>query len=226
MFFAKDNALSKSIIEYYLNHGRNRDLERFLRLRSRSSSNISDISEEFQINEKIVSKSMENLKLTNKITEKVSPGFIKTVSQPETEKGSDKTKESSKTEPHNIKVKLKHGQKEKHNFNVESIIEINFSAHNPPQILSSDSIQPMSSQCELKPISYSTDTQTQQNESTSMETSNVEDPIQPTLQKLKTNSPKSINHPEQSISPSSVASENKQKLEWDSLGDLGEELYL
>lgn len=208
------DAIDASIVDYYLNHGRNRDLEKFLRLRSRSSSNISDLSEDARLNEKkrlSKSKSLETLtKLPDKSVEE-EPAIPEP--QPNPKDVVTNPKELPRVETSNIKVKLKQNKKEKNNFNVESIIEINFPA-NPPQMLNSNLHQP-----EFKPISYSTDTQTQQNESTSMEITNIEDPIQPVLHtpKIKPSSPKYIT--QKSMSPSST--ENKQKLEWDSLGDLG-----
>lgn len=235
------NVLSESIVQYYLKHGQNRDLERYLRLRgSRSSSDTSLPHHPSDFITDRVHKSLENLsKLKDEAFDREKEESVEEKSEISEKSGENLESEKSKEnidKTNNIKVLVKQqsdnkseNKKNPFNFNVESVIEISV-PQLPLQLPAPPSLPvpilevPASTSKEI--ISYSCVTQTQQNQGTNydLESSNVETPIKPIVKAPK--SKRSIKENLENISPTSsvLSQSNKQKLEWDSLGDVGYDL--
>jgi hypothetical protein len=240
--------LSESIVQYYLKHGQNRDLEKYLRLRSSRSSSDSSLPQhpaDFIADR--VHKSLENLnKLKDELSDRGKIGSGEK-SPKQSEKsgenieseidGDEKSKSKENIDKtNNIKVSVKQqsdnkseNKKNPFNFNVESVIEISvpqLQAQNPLPLPAPATVSEIVPSTSKEVISYSCPTQTQQNQATSfdLESSNVETPIKPIVKAQKAK--RSLRDNIENISPTSsvLSHSNKQKLEWDSLGDVGYDL--
>ncbi|XP_053698596.1 centrosome-associated protein Alms1a-like [Sabethes cyaneus] len=244
---SRNSRVSDQIMEYYLRYGQNRDLEKFLRLRSsttRSSSDgslpgLDELDRREQVSEKI-GKSMENLstlkqrcdqqnsqKSDNSSKSKEKVGQSSTVQQqkPAEEPSPEKTQQAAGIVVKETKSEMKSGKK--FNFNLESVIEIKL----PPApvvqhpLLISPPRNVLASEVGTNIQEFSCSGTQTMAEARSVE-QQTEEPIRPILK--TTSAPAAlVSNPEEmmdntrDISPVSSIASNKQKLEWDSLGDIG-----
>lgn len=146
--FSQNSRVSDQIMDYYLRHGQNRDLEKFLRLRSSTTRSSSDGSlpalDELDRREHIaekVGKSMENLSTLRKQSDRQNSQKLQntqnveeTEQTPVTQQGNSaekksprKTQQQQSTPPVEMVVKETKSEKKSgrnFNFNLESVIEI------------------------------------------------------------------------------------------------------
>ncbi|XP_055533531.1 centrosome-associated protein Alms1a-like [Wyeomyia smithii] len=248
----RNSRVSDQIMDYYLRYGQNRDLEKFLRLRSsttRSSSDgslpaLDELDRREQVAEKI-GKSMENLSTLgqqkdrqfaqkseqSKESEKTNPDTETQQSDHTDKNSSEKTKQQENRPTVGMVVKETKNEKKSgrnFNFNLESVIEIKLPSetvtHNPFLLAAPPGNVPaMETRSRFQEIN-SSGTQTMP-EARSVE-QQTEEPIRPILKATGAPAAEAAN-PEDTIdttrdiSPVSSIASNKQKLEWDSLGDIG-----
>ena len=206
----KNTSDNDKIMEYYQKHGQNRDLEKYLRFRRNSTRSSSDGSipvynESKEEIDKKVGRSLENL-ATLKSVEFRPPEPI--INDENKNAGSDER-------PNKLVVSTKDSKKEKklgknYNFNVESVIEINMPQCLPPETLPKLTTSELKSSPIIIPETQSLSTQTID-----------EEPILPILKTHKNNKRNETLDNTVDISPDSSVASNRQKLEWDSLGDIG-----
>ncbi|XP_058467596.1 uncharacterized protein LOC131440362 [Malaya genurostris] len=245
--FNRNSRVSDQIMDYYLRYGQNRDLEKFLRLRSsttRSSSDgslpaLDELDRREQIAEKL-GRSLENLSVleTQEKRKTLSherlneAGASKNLEEKDTSE-TEKSKLSPKQQqpkPSSAEIVVKETKNEKKsgrnfNFNLESVIEIKLPpvpVVQQPIIISPTQIGQVSLPVPVVHEISSTGTQTVSAARSTTE-QQTEEPIRPIL---KPNTVAALNAEEvidttRDISPVSSIASNKQKLEWDSLGDIG-----
>lgn len=232
---SKHHAISDQILEYYHKFGQNRDLEKYLRLRqnySKSSSDGSISNHPVNCLTSKLGKSLENLSLLKSnikdksdeiIVEKKDKTTVKEIEEsPAVPVKDEKTKIVK-----NIKIKseeLKKGDKKSKsfNFNVESTIEISMP---PPLVPQIQTLPPSSDQDEQKFQSFikylqSTETQTQ-----SLELKKDDQDFESLIKPVSSQNLSKDEIPEnvRTLSPASSVTSNKNKLEWDSMADVGYE---
>lgn len=227
--------ISDQILEYYHKFGQNRDLEKYLRLRqnySKSSSDGSISNHPVHCLTSKLGKSLENLSLLkSNIKDKSDEMLVEkkdeTPVKDKEEEAAAPVKDEKTKIVKNIKIKsdeLKKGDKKSKsfNFNVESTIEISMPPPPVPQIQTLPSSSDQDEQKFQSFIKYlqSTETQTQSLELKKNEP-DFESPIKPvTSQNLsKDEIPENV----RTLSPASSVTSNKNKLEWDSMADVGYE---
>ncbi|XP_058813269.1 uncharacterized protein LOC131677452 [Topomyia yanbarensis] len=242
---SRDGRISDQIMNYYLRYGQNRDLEKFLRLRAsttRSSSDgslpaLDELDRRGEIVEKL-GKSLENLSTLAKLEQRQtrsqeqldgSGGSAKSNKKDASDAEKPNAKQSPPKQPPSTGVVVKETKNEKKSgrnfsFNLESVIEIKLP---PSTVVQQPVISPTQTSFAPVPVPIiheisSAGTQTMpEARSTKQQT---EEPIRPIL---KHNTLATISNPEETIdttrdiSPVSSIASNKQKLEWDSLGDIG-----
>ncbi|KAJ6635945.1 Alstrom syndrome protein 1 like a [Pseudolycoriella hygida] len=203
------SALSSTILDYYNKYGRNRDLEKYLRFRNRSSSGSSSIqlspSDECRIG-----KSLENINLleSSLVPEEIQQ---KSKSSDSLNKSGHSNAEGTLENPDKqIKLTSKRSakSKKKYNINMDTCIEITLPQQltNEQKLLTHPTIQHDFSQQKIEFDCSET------------QTDRIEFPKTPNQSELE-----GIDVPAR---PSSVASSaasvsNKQRLEWDSMADVG-----
>lgn len=210
----KNPRISDSIATYFWNHGHNRGIEKFLKLRSRSNSD-SSISNPSNVQHRSIeklTKSLENV--SDSTMNKVSK---KSLSEKELRDENFKSKKLFKnidktSDNHSVKVSIKQKSeknavktKTPYNFNVESVVEINMPTSFLQQFTKVESIENLNSiVCSEAQTSNAMVFIEELSESTT---------------KLKNNL--------LAVSPSdsSVASISNKQMEWDALADIGYEKY-
>lgn len=230
------HAISDQILEYYHKFGQNRDLEKYLRLRqnySKSSSDGSISNHPVHCLSSKLGKSLENLSLLkSNIKDKFDEILVEEKVKTKTPEPPPTIKDEKTKIIKHIKIKnedIKKGEKKckSFNFNIESSIEISMP---PPPIPQIQTQPPSASDQDEKQfqsfIKYlqSTETQTQSLElpsSVKKDEPDFESPIKPVpSQNLsKDEIPENI----RTLSPASSVTSNKNKLEWDSMADVGYE---
>ncbi|XP_039437161.1 centrosome-associated protein Alms1a-like [Culex pipiens pallens] len=227
--------ITDQIMDYYVRHGQNRDLERFLRLRAASTTRSSSDGslpglEELDRRERVaekVGRSMENLSTMRGEEQGKEKG--KSRERLDASGGSGKSsgvKSPAKVEaaPEVVVKEVKSEKKSgrNFNFNLESVIEIKLPQAPPvqPAMLVSprQAILGSAPGPAIHEIS-SAGTQTMP-EARSVE-QQTEEPIRPVLKPSNLNPAEDTIETTRDISPSSSVASAKQKLEWDSLGDIG-----
>lgn len=216
----KNPRVSDSIVSYFWNHGHNRGIEKFLKLRSRSNSDssVNNLNNVKHRSIEKLTKSLENVSKNNskdsmsnskdsKLSASKKELRVENVKSNEFLENIDKTSDNN-----NIKVSVKQHSEKKtvktkslYNFNVESIIEINMPTTFLQKVTQTKSLE------NLKSIVCS-ETQT------SNAMAFIEELPESTT-KLKNNL--------LAVSPSdsSVASISNKQMEWDALADIGYEKY-
>ncbi|XP_055616787.1 centrosome-associated protein Alms1a-like isoform X2 [Toxorhynchites rutilus septentrionalis] len=242
----KNARITDQIMDYYMRYGQNRDLEKFLRLRASTTRSSSDgslpafdeLDRRTKLTEKL-GKSMENLStLRNDEQERsksqerlnASGGSAKSGHSAK-DKSSEKEQKDDKQQQaiqsgmvvKETKCERKSGRN--FNFNLESVIEIKLPS--PQPILQAHVGSPTQgfSAPDRGPVIHEISTAGTQTipEARSVE-QQTEEPIRPILK--PTTAPAALNPEEtinttRDISPVSSITSNRQKLEWDSLGDVG-----
>ncbi|XP_052867982.1 centrosome-associated protein Alms1a-like [Anopheles cruzii] len=249
---SQSDRVTDLIMHYYMQHGRNRDLEKYLRLRrmSNATRSSSDGSlpglDELQrrtmgagcaAERSGVGRSMENLSTLRKQAERqelaegeqslrnASGESAKSVAKSDAEQPPPATKGVTVREK---KVEQKSGRN--FNFNLESVIEINLP---PPPTISigpglTSAVAPIAygQLAGVQPMGAAADAGKEPSRlvvhENSTQTAGQEDaPIRPVV---KPSVPAGNEDPLDStkdLSPGSSIASNRQKLEWDSLGDIG-----
>lgn len=216
----KNPRVSDSIVSYFWNHGHNRGIEKFLKLRSRSNSDssVNNLNNVKHRSIEKLTKSLENVSKNNS-KDSMSNSKDSKLSASKKELRDEKVKSNELLENidktsdnNNIKVSVKqHSEKttvktkSPYNFNVESIIEINMPTSFLQQVTEAKSVE------NLKSIVCS-----------ETQTSNAMvfiEELPESTTKLKNNL--------LAVSPSdsSVASISNKQMEWDALADIGYEKY-
>ncbi|XP_050068288.1 centrosome-associated protein Alms1a-like [Anopheles maculipalpis] len=250
---SRSDRVTDLIMHYYMEHGRNRDLEKYLRLRrvsnvTRSSSDGSlPCLDELQrrtacrsaCDRSDVRKSMENLSTLRKKAEQqqldesekslrnASAESAKSVASKSSDKVGTDAGGSSDAKCVKVKeTKVEHKSGRNFNFNLESVIEINL----PPPPTITLGVPTTST---VAPITYSQPEPLQTapkqqvsprvvvHENSTQTAASEDDPIRPVV---KAHVPGTMEEPLDStkdLSPGSSIASNKQRLEWDSLGDIG-----
>ncbi|KAG4070649.1 hypothetical protein HA402_013569 [Bradysia odoriphaga] len=216
------SALSSTILDYYHRYGRNRDLERYLRFRNRSSSGSSiQLS---PTNDSRVGKSLENINILESCVEsekslqksKSSESINRSGrSKPEVTTG--QCENSADTSDNQIKLTTKKAlkSKKKFNINMDTHIEIML----PQQLPHSSHQQVEQQQPSFDALTHHDFSQQKSEfETSETQTERIEFPKTPNRSEFD-----AIDVPAR---PSSVASSaasisNKQRLEWDSMADVG-----
>lgn len=215
------SALSSTILDYYHKYGRNRDLEKYLRFRNRTSSGSSSIqlspAEECR-----AGKSLENINILETSLEpekgarksKSSESLNQSGRHSKTE-GSMETSAKCPTADNQIKLTSKKAvkSKKKYNINMDTCIEITL-----PQQLPHPSHQQQQTLTAFDPLNQH-DFSQQKIELETSETQTERNDFSKTTNR-------SDNDASDMPRPSSVASSaasisNKQRLEWDSMADVG-----
>uniref|UniRef100_A0A182XHK4 ALMS_motif domain-containing protein n=1 Tax=Anopheles quadriannulatus TaxID=34691 RepID=A0A182XHK4_ANOQN len=253
---SQSDRVTDLIMHYYMEHGRNRDLEKYLRLRRMSSATRSSSDGSLPCLDELqrrachaaaersgLGKSMENLATLRKKAEQQqldeSEKSLRNASAGSGKSNANKTPDKAvgavATDTADAKQggvtvrekKMEQKSGRNFNFNLESVIEINLPP--PPTITlgvptTATTIAPItytqpgpptaSTAKEHSPrlVVHETSTQTVATE---------DDPIRPVV---KTHAPGTVEEPLDStkdLSPVSSIASNKQRLEWDSLGDIG-----
>uniref|UniRef100_A0A1Q3FWG7 Putative wrky transcription factor protein 1 isoform x1 n=1 Tax=Culex tarsalis TaxID=7177 RepID=A0A1Q3FWG7_CULTA len=230
--------ITDQIMDYYVRHGQNRDLERFLRLRAASTTRSSSDGslpglEELDRRERLaaekVGRSMENLSTMR--SEEREQEMGRSRERLDASGGSGKSGVGKEPSPKKVEpapeVVVKEVRNEKKsgrnfNFNLESVIEIKLPQAPPvqPAVLVSPKQAILASA--PAPVIHeisSAGTQTMP-EARSVE-QQTEEPIRPVLKPSTLNPAEETIETTRDISPSSSVASAKQKLEWDSLGDIG-----
>lgn len=244
-----NSRVTDQIMEYYTKYGQNRDLEKFLRLRANTTRSSSDGSiptstalhgEGDQGSGGKVGKSLENLSTLGKRKqdderERRSAELLNASGGSDRSKSGqrkdDVTKEGEKTQEQVENVVVKETKSEKKsgrnfNFNLESVIEIKL----PQQVATMQQPIVVSTPPGMlapAPIIHEISTAGTQTmpEGRSVE-QQTEEPIRPVLKPSGVKSGGNLNVEDvmdttRDISPVSSVASNKQRLEWDSLGDIG-----
>lgn len=212
----KNPRVSDTIVSYFWNHGHNRGIEKFLKLRSRSNSDtsVSNLNNVKNKSMEKLTKSLENVSdSTMSYSKDSNIHLLKKELEDENFKNNELLETIDKTsDNNNIKVSVKqHSEKNTvktkspYNFNVESIIEINMPTSFLQQVTKAESIE------NLKSIVCS-----------ETQTSNA----MVFIEELPEATPKLKNNL-LAVSPSdsSVASISNKQMEWDALADIGYEKY-
>uniref|UniRef100_A0A182K3I8 ALMS_motif domain-containing protein n=1 Tax=Anopheles christyi TaxID=43041 RepID=A0A182K3I8_9DIPT len=243
------------IMHYYMEHGRNRDLEKYLRLRRMSSATRSSSDGSLPCMDELqrrachggaersgIGKSMENLATLRKKAEQQqldeSEKSLRNASAESAKSNANKTPDkvgaaaadSTVTKAgvtvREKKVEQKSGRN--FNFNLESVIEINLPP--PPTITlggpTASTIAPIT-YTQPEPLHQATAMAKELSpriivhENSTQTAASEDDPIRPVV---KPHVPSTAEEPLDStkdLSPVSSIASNKQRLEWDSLGDIG-----
>lgn len=212
----KNPRISDSIVSYFWNHGHNRGIEKFLKLRSRSNSDtsVSNLNNIKHKSMEKLTKSLENVSdSTVSYSKDSKTNLFKKELVDENFKSNKLLENIDKTsDNNNIKVSVKQNSekntvknKSPYNFNVESIIEINMPTSILQQVTKGESIE------NLKSIVCS-----------ESQTSNA----MVSIEELPESTSKFKNNL-LAVSPSdsSVASISNKQMEWDALADIGYEKY-
>ncbi|XP_053669917.1 centrosome-associated protein Alms1a-like [Anopheles nili] len=251
---SQSDRVTDLIMHYYMEHGRNRDLEKYLRLRrmsnaTRSSSDGSlPCLDEMQrrvcmgvaADRSGAGRSMENLStLRKKADQQRLDESEKSLRNASAESAKslatspgDKVGAATSTDTKGVTVKEKKVEQKtgrNFNFNLESVIEINLPP--PPTITLSapgsttvapitytqpeplPQVQPIGIQSPPRVVLHETSTQTAASE---------DDPIRPVVKAHTAgNADAEALDSTKDLSPVSSIASNKQRLEWDSLGDIG-----
>ncbi|XP_037033336.1 uncharacterized protein LOC119072254 [Bradysia coprophila] len=216
------SALSSTILDYYHRYGRNRDLERYLRFRNRSSSGSSiQLS---PTNDSRVGKSLENINILESCVESEkslqkskSSESINRSGRSKPELTTGQCENSADTSDNQIKLTTKKAlkSKKKFNINMDTHIEITL----PQQLPHSSHQQVEQQQPSFDALMHHDFSQQKSEFETSQtQTERIEFPKTPNRSEVD-----AIDVPAR---PSSVASSaasisNKQRLEWDSMADVG-----
>ena len=214
----KDHRVSASIVSYFYNHGHDRGIEKFLKLRSRSNSDssVSQINYTKHPSIEKLTKSLDNVSVStinnshksNLYDSKII--LLKEDHQDECVKSNELLEDIDKTSENlDIKVSVKQNSeknKSPYDINFESVIEINM----PTSCCVQQKTKAESKQNSKSIISSET------------QTSNT--------MKLTKETPKStskLKNTMLAVSPSdnSVASISNKQMEWDALADIGYEKY-
>lgn len=243
-------SLSKTIMDYYLNYGQNRDIEKYFRLRAggstRSSSEGSINILPEQLNHSVakhLGKSYDSVAHNhNSNSMDRTEHRKKSINESFGSTKSDKSRSSKKSKSpktsivpaseedtsKNIRISLKKNESgedknKQFNFNLESSIEIIM----PSQEYANQPVSPSKSPHTRKESTRHSQQSAGRNiylhsmeTQTTSKSPEPEELIQPVVQ----NTHRASNpHCEQAenISPSESLKSNRQKLEWDSLGDIG-----
>lgn len=213
------SALSSTILDYYHKYGRNRDLEKYLRFRNRSSSGSSSI--QLSPIENRVGKSLENINILESCFEPEKSVQKSKSSESLNKCGhlkSDGLVEKSAKSPIDNQIKLTTKKavksKKKSNINMDTSIEFVLTL---PQQLSQPSHQHQAS-TDLSHTQHDFSQQKIEFGTSETQTERFEFPKTPNRSELDV-----VDIPAR---PSSVASSaasisNKQRLEWDSMADVG-----
>uniref|UniRef100_A0A182MNH9 Uncharacterized protein n=1 Tax=Anopheles culicifacies TaxID=139723 RepID=A0A182MNH9_9DIPT len=254
---SQSDRVTDLIMHYYMEHGRNRDLEKYLRLRRMSNATRSSSDGSLPCLDELqrracrsacdrsgVGKSMENLSTLRKKAEQqqleesekslrnASAESAKSVAKNSPDKvgtdaGGGSTDANKGVTVKETKVEHKSGRN--FNFNLESVIEINLP---PPSTITlgvPTTAAPVAAitytQPEPLPQSQSVMKQISPrivvHENSTQTVASEDDPIRPVV---KSHIPGNAEEPLDStkdLSPVSSIASNKQRLEWDSLGDIG-----
>ncbi|XP_049532052.1 Alstrom syndrome protein 1 homolog a-like [Anopheles darlingi] len=264
---AQSDRVTDLIMHYYLQHGRNRDLEKYLRLRrlssaTRSSSdgslpNLCPSSGCAAAERSGAGRSMENLSTLRQEAERqeVAEGE-QSIHRKNASAGSGKSSNNSAKQAdgegeavggdavkgvtvREKKVEQKSGRN--FNFNLESVIEINLPP--PPNItiaggaVTAPIVPPsiMCSQMAAAPLQPAANTSAKKEpplrlvvheNSTQTPVTPEDDPIRPVVKPSSSSAQPGGGNEEtldstKDLSPGSSVASNRQKLEWDSLGDIG-----
>lgn len=216
------SALSSTILDYYHKYGRNRDLEKYLRFRNRSSSGNSSIQLS-PIDDRI-GKSMENINILESclepeknIPKSKSTDSLNKSGHLNSDRLMEKSKSKSPIADKQIKLTATKSvkSKKKYNINMDTSIEITL-----PQQLPQPSYQQQQAPKQFNPILTQHDFAQQKIEFGTIETQTEQ------IEYPKTPNQSEFDVVEIPARPSSVASSaasvsNKQRLEWDSMADVG-----
>ncbi|XP_049285100.1 Alstrom syndrome protein 1 homolog a-like [Anopheles funestus] len=251
---SQSDRVTDLIMHYYMEHGRNRDLEKYLRLRRMSNATRSSSDGSLPCLDELqrracrsacdrsgLGKSMENLSTLRKKAEQqqleesekslrnASAESAKSVANKSPDKAGPDAGGSADGKGVTVReTKVEHKSGRNFNFNLESVIEINLPP--PPTITlgvpTSGTVAPITyTQPDPLPQVQSVMKQVSPRivvHENSTQTAASEDyPIRPVV---KAHIPGNVEEPLDStkdLSPVSSIASNKQKLEWDSLGDIG-----
>uniref|UniRef100_A0A182P807 ALMS_motif domain-containing protein n=1 Tax=Anopheles epiroticus TaxID=199890 RepID=A0A182P807_9DIPT len=258
---SQSDRVTDLIMHYYMEHGRNRDLEKYLRLRRMSNATRSSSDGSLPCLDELqrrachaagersgLGKSMENLATLRKKAEQQqldeSEKSLRNASAESAKSKANKTPDKvgadvtantadakeSVTTVRERKVEQKSGRN--FNFNLESVIEINlpppptFSLGVPtaPTIAPITYAQPPAALPQASESSMGgkeVSSRVVVHENSTQTVASEDDPIRPVV---KTHVPSTAEEPLDStkdLSPVSSIASNKQRLEWDSLGDIG-----
>ncbi|XP_019561804.3 centrosome-associated protein Alms1a [Aedes albopictus] len=248
--FSGNSRVTDQIMDYYLKFGQNRDLEKFLRLRASTTRSSSDGSiptttglhgaEAEQRSGGKIGRSLENLSTLSKQKQDEERG-ARSAELLNASGGSDRSKSgqqqkddatkegNSKSDPVVENVVVKETKSEKKsgrnfNFNLESVIEIKL-----PQMTTVSQpivVSPPRGILAAAPIIHEISTAGTQTmpEGRSVE-QQTEEPIRPIVKPVQKKSG-NLNVEEtidstRDVSPVSSVASKGQRLEWDSLGDIG-----
>ncbi|XP_052889661.1 centrosome-associated protein Alms1a-like [Anopheles moucheti] len=251
---SQSDRVTDLIMHYYMEHGRNRDLEKYLRLRRMSNATRSSSDGSLPCLDELqrracrsacdrsgVGKSMENLSTLRKKAEQQqleeSEKSLRNASAESAKSGANKSSDKVGTDAGGTsdakgvtvkETKVEHKSGRNFNFNLESVIEINLPP--PPTItlgVPTSSTAPAITYIQPEPIAQVQPVIKQVSprivvhENSTQTVASEDDPIRPVV---KTHIPGNVEEPLDStkdLSPVSSIASNKQKLEWDSLGDIG-----
>uniref|UniRef100_A0A182VYQ2 ALMS_motif domain-containing protein n=1 Tax=Anopheles minimus TaxID=112268 RepID=A0A182VYQ2_9DIPT len=249
---SQSDRVTDLIMHYYMEHGRNRDLEKYLRLRRMSNATRSSSDGSLPCLDELqrrvcrsdrsgVGKSMENLSTLRKKADQqqleesekslrnASAESAKSVANKTPDKVGTDAGDSTEAKGVTVKeTKVEHKSGRNFNFNLESVIEINLPP--PPTITlgvpTAAPVAPITyTQQESLPQAQSVMKQISPrivvHENSTQTVGSEDDPIRPVM---KSHIPGNVEEPLDStkdLSPVSSIASNKQKLEWDSLGDIG-----
>ncbi|KFB42741.1 AGAP013115-PA-like protein [Anopheles sinensis] len=251
---SQSDRVTDLIMHYYLEHGRNRDLEKYLRLRrmSNATRSSSDGSlpglDELQRkaagcpNRSGLGKSMENLSTLRKKAEQqeLSEGEKSLrnasaesakVANKSTEQTDDKVGTASDAKGVTVKEKKTEQKSGRNfNFNLESVIEINLPP--PPSITMTTPamasaiapityMQPAALPPQMPSAGREEPARIVVHENSTQTAATEDDPIRPVVKAQAPGTGEETLDSLKDISPVSSIASNKQKLEWDSLGDIG-----
>lgn len=246
MFHKKDrmktSKLSSTVLDYYYKYGRNRDLEKYLRMKRSNSKSSSDSSSlknyesvSYALDSRNSAKSMEKLSSTDvKSRSKEDLAQKPTKSIDRVYESGDVRKDEEKSNDQNqIKIEKKTHQHFKgksksksYNLNVESSIEINLPSSNSlptlPTTQITDSIPKPSLTLQLE----SSETQTDASLTKPIQPSNSISQTPPAASSTVTKNTDAERNKQtqeniQETSPSSSVASAKLRLEWDSMADIG-----
>lgn len=213
------SALSSTILDYYHKYGRNRDLEKYLRFRNRSSSGGSSIQLS-PTDESRVGKSLENINILESCIEPEK--IVQKSKSSDSLNKSARSKEGTmeKPEPNSVadnQLKLTSKKavksKKKYNINMDTCIEITLPTQQLPHSSQQQSTTPFDPL-----VQHDFSQQKIEFETSETQTERIEFPKTPNRSELDAT--------DIAVRPSSVASSaasisNKQRLEWDSMADVG-----
>lgn len=215
------SALSSTILDYYHKYGRNRDLEKYLRFRNRTSSGCSSI-ELSPTDECRAGKSLENINILESCLEPEKSVQKSKSSESLNKSGHsnpDKTLENSGKSPradNQIKLTSKKTvkSKKKYNINMDTCIEITLPQqlpHPPHQQQTLTPFDPLTQHdFSQQKIEFGTsETQTEQR---------IQFPKTPVRSEFDVTD---IPARPSSVASSAASISNKQRLEWDSMADVG-----